>query len=175
MRLVAHLPATMTVAYAQELARAVGLLTGARVEVLLDDGSSKVVRAPTSSTARTWLSDPKGLTIDERSRFYAVNLLGSSIAAMGPLESSMLLVLIEAAHVFDGSKLLFAALQQFPAWKGQSGQVRQVYAALRKKLKATHYPLTSERGQYGLAYYARSSPWDRMPRKVGLEVVPGES
>lgn len=172
MRLVAHLPASMTVAYAQQLATAIGQLTGGRVEVRLDDGTARTVAAPSSSGA--WLSDPKGLTVDERSRFYAVNLLGASVAVLGPLESSMLLVLIEAAQIFRGSKLLHAALVQFPVWKGQGGQVRAVYANLRKKLKGSHYPLTSERAQYGFGYYAKAGPWDRTARKVGLEVVPGE-
>ncbi len=174
MRLIAHLPASMTVEYAQQLARAVGQLTGARVEVTLEDGSSRNVPPPKNASG-SWLSDPKGLSVDERSRFYAVNLLGASVAVLGPLESSMLMVLIESAKVFQGSKVLHAALVQFPAWKGQAGQVRAVYSALRRKLLKTHYPLTSGRGAYGFAYYAASAPWDRMARRVGLDVVPGET
>lgn len=171
MRLVAHLPNNMTVAYAQELARAVGQLAGARVEVLLDDGSTRTVKPKPSA----WLSDPTTLTVDERSRFYAVNLLGASIAALGPLESSMLLVLIEGAKVFKGSKVLFAALLQFPVWKAQAGQVRSVYANLRAKLKDSHYTLLKGHGLYGFTYYAEpGGAWDRTARRVGLEVVPGE-
>ena len=140
-RVVLHLPEGTPPERLQQLALAMGMMAGGRAEVLTDTPN-----AP---------SDPRGILIrkqDDASRFLVLNKLGINMLTLSALEGAMAIVLADCRGVFQGAKTMLCALEaEYPAvWKGQGHQVRQVYAALRKKFAATRYPLTGGKGQAGI-------------------------
>lgn len=141
MRLVVELAHGITREQADQLAAAVGtLLAAAGAQVRVEDPPP--IAPP---------SDPRLVLrkLEDTSRLMVANWLGQHVATVGPLEAALCMTLHECHGVFRGSKVLYEALQVWPAWKGQRHQVRQVYGHLRRKLAKTRYPLLAGRGVYG--------------------------
>lgn len=136
MKLIVHLPGMIRAQAEQVAAGVAAFVPGARIEIVNQD-----------------LSDPRLALkkLEETGRFVLANMLGTHVATVGPLEAAMCMTLMDCRAVFQSSKELLMALEQWPCWKGQRHQVRQVYANLRKKMTKTRYPLVNGRGVYGFA------------------------